>query len=131
MTGTEGQMARRLNVTGGSVRRGVDAMPSSKSRIRIHEPLPWTVVEDKESGGYVATNDMLNLTTQGDTWGELLEMIADVTDLLFQSLRDTNELEGFLHKRNLHFSEVPLHHEETFRSRFVDARSPVTLLDAA
>jgi predicted RNase H-like HicB family nuclease len=99
-------------------------------RIRIHEPLPWRVEEDKQSGGYVATSDLLNLTTQGETFGEVLEMISDVTDLLFRSLRETNELEAFFGERKLHSSPLPPTREDTFNMRVVDARTPVSFAGA-
>lgn len=105
-------------------------LSTKRTRIRIHEPLPWIVEEDKQVGGYVATNKALNLTTQGENWNELLEMIVDVTDLLFRSLHETNEIEGFLTSRGLKFSAVPAR-EETFNVRPVDVASPITFAQAS
>jgi hypothetical protein len=104
---------RRMIFGGGKTMRNGESVI-----FKIQEPIPWIIVEDKECGGYVATSKVLNLTTQGETGTEIVSMIIDVTWLLFDSLAETDELEGFLNEHGLHFSKLPMKHpsNETYAS---------------
>ena len=75
---------------------------SKDKLVRIEERLPWRISEVAE-GGFVAINDVLNLTTQAENFGGIMESIVDAQELLFNALEKDGELARFLKERGLRF----------------------------
>ena len=57
--------------------------------------LQWTVQQGK-GGNWIAVCEPLKLTVQSETFGELMEDIADTLDGVLKDLLASNELERFL-----------------------------------
>lgn len=63
--------------------------------VRIRGSLEWRI-EETESGGYVATTELLGATVQAPTWNSLMGEISAMQHTLLKSFYQTNELEAFL-----------------------------------
>lgn len=63
-------------------------------RVRVRSALSWQCTPSQ--GNWVAVNDPLKLTVQGETWGDLMQNIADTLSLLLLDLLSENELDTFL-----------------------------------
>ena len=66
--------------------------------IRVDANVPWQAFFDLKSNHWIGVCHGLNLNASGRTWGELMSIIDETQDLLFRSLLNSGELEGFLRK---------------------------------
>ena len=67
--------------------------------ITITGMAPWTIRRDPDTGRYVGSCDVLNLSTEGDTWNEITIMTQDAVRSLFDALYREGDLEDFLKQR--------------------------------
>jgi len=74
-------------------------MAGIEKTITIKGVAPWFVTRDPGTGRYVGSCQVLNLSTEADSWAELTHMTADATDLLLGALAKSGELEEFLRER--------------------------------
>lgn len=49
------------------------------------------IMEDKEEGGYVGRCDELHANSQGETYGEIMENMKDVMELMAKTIDDTDD----------------------------------------
>ena len=86
--------------------------------IRVDAKLTWQCFRAK-GGHWLGVCHPLKLTVQADTWGDLMEDIANTLDAMLKDLLKSDELQSFLrdrgwsvsgkipaHPRNVHF-DVP------------------------
>jgi predicted RNase H-like HicB family nuclease len=64
--------------------------------IRVQANVQWQVRPSDIGQPWVAICEPLKLTVQGETWGDLMESIADTLDAVLSDLMQTNELPQFL-----------------------------------
>lgn len=93
--------------------------------VAIHGVAPWTVKRDQESKRYVGTCDVLNLSTEADSWPEIVKMTQDVMGLLFTALCKDNELEEFLRERGFSIQKQNMALESEHRHPQFDMPSPI------
>jgi hypothetical protein len=67
---------------------------SDKMIIRVQANVPWQV--SPTSNAWIGTCEPLKLTVEADTWGELMETIAETLDAVLSDLMTSNELPLFL-----------------------------------
>lgn len=84
--------------------------------VQINANLVWIVVQDRASGYWIGTCDLLKISVQGKTIPELFETIEDSLNSLFRDLVERKELDMFLrqHKWSV-VGEMPAKPE---RARF-------------
>ena len=63
---------------------------------KIEGKIDWRAAKDPESGYWVATCEMLGLNAGGETFEELQECMAEVTEFLFADLHEDGDLDQFL-----------------------------------
>jgi hypothetical protein len=63
--------------------------------IQIQANIPWACTRTN-SGNWVAVCEPLKLTSQADTWAELMEDIGLTLDAIMRDLFISNELDKFL-----------------------------------
>jgi hypothetical protein len=99
-------------------------MASFTKVVEITGVAPWTVRKSRQ-GGYVASCEVLNLSTEGESWSEITEMTQDVTRLLLESLAKTGELEEFLQNRGFSISTTQHFSFSEGQGRHFDIPSPI------
>ncbi len=72
--------------------RSAKPRPASKV-LRVVGQIPWKVSRNPKTGVYVGECDALNVTAQGQTRSELLEMIDDILQTLLTDMVAEGRLE--------------------------------------
>ena len=88
----------------------------AKETISIEANLLWVIAQDRKSEYWIGVCEVLKISVQGKTLGELHEIIEEALHALFSDLLERRELELFLsqHKWKLRGS-VP---DSPARARF-------------
>lgn len=72
--------------------------------VEIKGDIPWLVTRSR-TGPWIGICEPLKLTTQADTWSELMSDISWVMEAVFEDPLETGDLERFLSKiRELRYS---------------------------
>ena len=66
--------------------------------VEIKGDIPWLVTRSR-TGPWIGVCEPLKLTTQADTWGELMSDISWAMEAVFEDLLETGDLERFLRER--------------------------------
>lgn len=66
--------------------------------VRIDGSVGWKI-QQTDSGRWVGVCDALELTVQSDTWVEMMEVINEGLEMIFQDLIETDEFDQFLADR--------------------------------
>jgi len=64
--------------------------------IQIEATVNWQVARDPNDGHWFGVCQALNLNAVGDTWTDFQECANEATEMLFQTLLKSGELEKFL-----------------------------------
>ena len=66
--------------------------------VEIRGDIPWLVTRSR-TGPWIGICEPLKLTTQADTWSELMSDISWAMEAVFENLLETGDLERFLRER--------------------------------
>ena len=83
-------------VTEKASRRGSFKLPAGI--VEIKGDIPWLVTRSW-TGPWIGICEPLKLTTQADTWSELMTDISWAMETVFEDLLETGDLEKFLRER--------------------------------
>ena len=91
-------------VTEKTSRRGSLKLPAGI--VEIKGDIPWLVTRSR-TGPWMGICEPLELTTQADTWSELMTDISWAMEAVFEDLLETGDLETFL--RDLGWTTQPVY----------------------
>lgn len=83
-----------------SMKNSIQLKRKGDHLLEIQGEIGWRYAQDPETGHLIAVCTPLNITLEADTIGELLPMMSDAMEDLFDSLVEDGTFEGFLKARN-------------------------------